>query len=108
MGLFIFFYFFISLGRVVVLFPKIAINLPRTYEKLSCKGEPFHYFILRRYILISHITITHKYTKHNSFNLGFASFQSVQEKRNKDVIKSPLEYEDGKVIDDLTCFRIRQ
>ena len=30
----------ISLGRVVIPFPKIVINLPRTYEKLPYKGEP--------------------------------------------------------------------
>ena len=31
----------ISLGRVVVLSPKIVISHPRTYEKLTCKGELF-------------------------------------------------------------------
>ena len=30
----------ISLGRVVVPSPKIVINLPGTYEKLPCYGEP--------------------------------------------------------------------
>ena len=32
----------ISLGKVVVPFPKRVINLPRTYEKLQCKGEQYH------------------------------------------------------------------
>ena len=32
--------FVISFGRVVVPSPKIVINLPGTYEKLPCKGEP--------------------------------------------------------------------
>ena len=32
----------ISLRRVVVPSPKLVINLPRTYEKLHCKGEPYH------------------------------------------------------------------
>ena len=31
---------YIFIGRVVVPFPKIVINLPRTYVKLPCKGEP--------------------------------------------------------------------
>ena len=31
----------ISLGRVAVPSSKIVINLPRTYEKLHCKGEPY-------------------------------------------------------------------
>ena len=30
----------ISLGRVLVPSPKIVINLPGTYVKLPCKGEP--------------------------------------------------------------------
>ncbi len=33
----------ISLGRVVVPCPKIFINLPRTYVKLPCKGEPYRF-----------------------------------------------------------------
>ena len=33
--------FMISHGRLVVPSPKIVINPPRTYEKLSCKGEPY-------------------------------------------------------------------
>ena len=33
----------ISLGRVVVPFLKIVKNLPRTYEKLLCKGEPYRF-----------------------------------------------------------------
>ena len=28
------------IGSVVVLSPKIVMNLPRTYEKLPCKEEP--------------------------------------------------------------------
>ena len=32
-----------SLWRVVVPSPKIVINLPRTYEKLHCKGEPYRF-----------------------------------------------------------------
>ena len=32
-------FFMTSLGRVVVPSPKIAIKLPRTFEKLHCKGE---------------------------------------------------------------------
>ena len=36
-------FFSISFGRVVVLSPKIIINLPRTYEKLLCKGEPYRF-----------------------------------------------------------------
>ena len=31
----------ISFGRGLVLSPKIVINLPRTYKKLNCKGEPY-------------------------------------------------------------------
>ena len=33
----------ISLGRVAVPSPKIIIKLPRTYEKLHCKGEPYRF-----------------------------------------------------------------
>ncbi len=33
-------FFIFFLGRVVVRSPKIVINLPGTYEKLPCKGEP--------------------------------------------------------------------
>ncbi len=33
----------ISLGRVVLPSPKIVINLPGTYEKVPCKGEPDRY-----------------------------------------------------------------
>ena len=33
----------ISLGMVVVPSLKIVINLPRTYEKLPCKGEPYQF-----------------------------------------------------------------
>ena len=33
----------IFLGRVVVSFPQKVINLPRTYQKLHCKGEPFQF-----------------------------------------------------------------
>ena len=33
----------ISIGRVVVPSSKIAINLPRTYEKLHNKGEPYRF-----------------------------------------------------------------
>ena len=39
-------YFFheaIYLGKVVVPFPKIVINFPRTYEELPCKGEPHRF-----------------------------------------------------------------
>ena len=33
----------ISLRRLVVIFPKIFINLPMTYQKLNCKEEPFRF-----------------------------------------------------------------
>ena len=33
-------FFVISLGRVVLPSPKIFINLPGSYEKLPCQGEP--------------------------------------------------------------------
>ena len=36
----IFFFFVISLVMVVVPSPKIVINLPGTYVKLPCHGEP--------------------------------------------------------------------
>ena len=37
----IIFYSMIFLGMVKVSVSKIVINLPRTYEKLQCKGEPY-------------------------------------------------------------------
>ncbi len=40
-GIFFLFFFVISLGRVVVPSPKIAINLSGTYEKPPCKGESY-------------------------------------------------------------------
>ncbi len=40
LGVSIIFLGLISLGRVLVLSPKIVINLPRTNEKLHSKGEP--------------------------------------------------------------------
>ena len=36
-------FFYIFLRRVIVPFPKIFINLPRTNEKLHCKGEPYRF-----------------------------------------------------------------
>ena len=33
----------ISLRRVVVSFTKIVIKLPRTKEKLNCKGESYRF-----------------------------------------------------------------
>ena len=33
----------ISLGRVVIPSPRIAINLPRTNKKLHCKGESYRF-----------------------------------------------------------------
>jgi hypothetical protein len=33
----------ISPRAVVVLSPKIVINLTRSYEKLKCKGEPYRF-----------------------------------------------------------------
>ena len=36
-------FFVISHRRVVLFSPKINFNLPRTYEKLSCKGEPYRF-----------------------------------------------------------------
>ena len=38
---------FISLGLMMALFPKVAINLFRTYEKLHCKEEPYRFYISR-------------------------------------------------------------
>ena len=36
-------FFIITLGSVLVPSPKIAINLPRTYEKPHCKREPYRF-----------------------------------------------------------------
>ena len=33
----------ISPWRLVISSPKLVINLPRTYEKLHCKGEPYRF-----------------------------------------------------------------
>ena len=33
----------IYFGRVVVPSPKIVMNLPRTYQALHCKGEPYQF-----------------------------------------------------------------
>ena len=37
----------ISLGVMVALSPKVAINLPRTYEKLHCEEEPYRFYSYR-------------------------------------------------------------
>ena len=41
-GWFIIFPWIISHGWAVVPSPKI-LNLPRTYEKLNCKGDPYRF-----------------------------------------------------------------
>ena len=38
-----FFLVLISLGRVVIPYPKIVINLPWINEKIHCKGKPFRF-----------------------------------------------------------------
>ena len=58
----------ISLERKVIPTSKTVINLPRTYEKLQCKGEPFRFSGYRNpsvqtdrhiscyfYVMINHI-----------------------------------------------------
>ena len=42
-GVDIFFLGAIDLGRVVVPCTKIVINLPWTYKKLHCKGNPYRF-----------------------------------------------------------------
>ena len=37
----------ISHGRVEAHSPKIVTNLPRTYGKLPCKGEPYRFSVQR-------------------------------------------------------------
>ena len=45
-----FFHWVISLGRVVLPSPKIVINLPRTNEKVHCKGETYWFSGWQTYI----------------------------------------------------------
>ena len=33
----------LNLGRVMVPLPKIVVNLPRNYEKLPCKEDPYQF-----------------------------------------------------------------
>ena len=67
----------IHLGRVVVPSPKIVMNLPRTYEKLHCKGEPFWSRDQRNHLVQT--TDTHTDTDPATFIQGLWSFRTFNE-----------------------------
>ena len=66
----------ISLGRVAVPSPKIVINLPGTYKKISCKGEldRFSGYEILRYIKTKRQTNIQTSCCLNVRNINYKSF----------------------------------